>query len=63
MPFFGWLSDHWDRWTLYIAGEVLSAALAFPLFALIVIWGALVIAPTVIAAMCIGPATMFGPQA
>ena len=36
VPLCGWLSDRWGRRTLYIGGAVLSAALAFPLFSLIV---------------------------
>jgi MHS family shikimate/dehydroshikimate transporter-like MFS transporter len=63
VPFFGWLSDQWGRRTLYIGGAILSAALAFPLFSLIDSKDALFITVTMIVAMSVAHATMYGPQA
>jgi MFS transporter, MHS family, shikimate and dehydroshikimate transport protein len=63
VPFFGWLSDRWGRRTLYIGGAILSAVLAFPLFALIGSKDALIITVTMIVAMSVAHATMYGPQA
>jgi MFS transporter, MHS family, shikimate and dehydroshikimate transport protein len=63
VPFFGWLSDKWGRRTLYIGGAILSAALAFPLFSLIESKDALIITLTMIVAMSVAHATMYGPQA
>jgi MHS family shikimate/dehydroshikimate transporter-like MFS transporter len=63
VPFFGWLSDRWGRRTLYIGGAILSAALAFPLFSLVDSKDALIITVTMIVAMSVTHATMYGPQA
>jgi MHS family shikimate/dehydroshikimate transporter-like MFS transporter len=63
VPFFGWLSDHWGRRTLYFGGALLSALLAFPVFALVETRDPLIITLTLVLAMSIGHATMFGPQA
>jgi MHS family shikimate/dehydroshikimate transporter-like MFS transporter len=63
VPLFGWLSDRWGRRTLYIGGAVLSAALAFPLFSLIETNDALTITVTMIVAVSVAHATMYGPQA
>jgi len=63
VPFFGWLSDRWGRRTLYIGGAILSAALAFPLFSLIDSKDAFIITVTMIVAMSVAHATMYGPQA
>jgi MHS family shikimate/dehydroshikimate transporter-like MFS transporter len=63
VPLFGWLSDRWGRRTLYIGGAVLSAALAFPLFSLIETKDARTITVTMIVAVTIAHATMYGPQA
>ncbi len=63
VPFFGWLSDKWGRRTLYIAGALLSALLAFPVFALVETRDPTIITLTLVLAMSIGHATMFGPQA
>ena len=63
VPFFGWLSDHWGRRTLYLVGALLSALLAYPLFALVETRDPLVITLTLVVAMSIGHATMYGPQA
>jgi hypothetical protein len=52
----------WRR-TLYIGGAILSAALAFPLFSLIETKDPLLITMTLIVAMTIGHATIYGPQA
>jgi MHS family shikimate/dehydroshikimate transporter-like MFS transporter len=63
VPLCGWLSDRWGRRTLYIGGAVLSATLAFPLFSLIETKDAVTITVTMIVAVTIAHATMYGPQA
>jgi MHS family shikimate/dehydroshikimate transporter-like MFS transporter len=63
VPFFGWLSDKWGRRTLYLGGAFLSALLAFPLFAMIETRDPAIITVTLMLAMSIGHATMYGPQA
>ena len=63
VPFFGWLSDKWGRRTLYLGGAAVSALLAFPLFALVETRDPAIITVTLVLAMSIGHATMYGPQA
>lgn len=63
IPFFGWLSDVVGRRPLYIAGAVLSALLAFPVFALLETRDPLTVTLTLVAAMSLTHGVMFGPQA
>ncbi len=63
VPLFGWLSDLWGRRSLYLVGALLSALLAFPLFSLLQTRATPIVTLTLIVAMSIGHATMYGPQA
>jgi len=63
VPFFGWLSDRWGRRSLYLGGALLSIVMAFPLFTLIGTRDVGIITLTLVIAMSIGHATMYGPQA
>jgi MFS transporter, MHS family, shikimate and dehydroshikimate transport protein len=63
IPVFGALSDKFGRRPVYLFGALFSAAMAFPLFAMLgtknppVIWLAMVLG------MAVGHAAMYGPQA
>src|SRR5215469_864883 len=63
IPLFGALSDRIGRRPMYVAGAVLSAALAFPIFWLLETRDPSVILITIALAMSITHGAMFGPQA
>jgi MHS family shikimate/dehydroshikimate transporter-like MFS transporter len=63
IPLFGILSDKIGRKPMYAAGAILSALLAFPLFALLDTKDTLTISLTIAVVMSLTHALMFGPQA
>jgi MHS family shikimate/dehydroshikimate transporter-like MFS transporter len=63
IPLFGWLSDKVGRRRMYIAGALLSALSAFPLFWLLDSRDPTTVFVTIAVAMNLTHATMFGPQA
>ena len=63
MPFFGWLSDKIGRRPLYIAGAILSALLALPVFMLMETRDPVVVVLTLTVAMSLTHGLMFAPQA
>lgn len=63
IPLFGALSDRIGRKPMYIAGALLSAAIAFPIFWLLETKDPSIILITVAVAMSITHGAMFGPQA
>ena len=63
IPLFGILSDKIGRKPMYAAGAILSALLAFPLFALLDTKDTLTITLTIAVVMSLTHALMFGPQA
>ncbi len=62
-PLFGALSDQVGRKPLYLAGALLSAALAFPLFWLLQTRDPVVVVLTLVVFMSLTHGLMFGPQA
>ncbi len=63
MPLFGALSDRVGRKPLYVAGALLSAALAFPVFWLLETREPAVVVLTLVAVMSLTHGLMFSPQA
>jgi MFS transporter, MHS family, shikimate and dehydroshikimate transport protein len=63
IPLFGALSDRIGRKPMYVAGAVLSAAFAFPIFWLLETRDPSIILITIAVAMSITHGAMFGPQA
>lgn len=63
IPLFGALSDRVGRKPLYVAGSVLSAALAFPVFWLLETRDPTVVVLTLVVVMSLTHGLMFGPQA
>jgi MFS transporter, MHS family, shikimate and dehydroshikimate transport protein len=63
IPLFGALSDRIGRKPMYVAGAVLSAAFAFPIFWLLETRNPSIILITIAVAMSITHGAMFGPQA
>ena len=63
LPLFGALSDRIGRKPIYIAGAVLSAALAFPTFWLLQTRDPTVVVLTLVVVMSLTHGLMFGPQA
>jgi len=63
IPLFGILSDKIGRKPMYAVGAILSALLAFPLFALLDTKDTLTISLTIAVVMSLTHALMFGPQA
>jgi MHS family shikimate/dehydroshikimate transporter-like MFS transporter len=63
IPLFGALSDQVGRKAMYIAGAVLSAAAAFPVFWLLETKDPTIVIVTIAVAMSITHGMMFGPQA
>jgi MFS transporter, MHS family, shikimate and dehydroshikimate transport protein len=63
IPLFGALSDRIGRKPMYVAGGVLSAAFAFPIFWLLETRDPSIILITIAVAMSITHGAMFGPQA
>ena len=63
LPLFGALSDRIGRKPIYVAGAVLSAALAFPTFWLLQTRDPTVVVLTLVIVMSLTHGLMFGPQA
>ncbi len=63
IPLFGALSDRVGRKPLYVAGSVLSAALAFPVFWLLETRDPTIVVLTLVVVMSLTHGLMFGPQA
>jgi len=63
IPLFGALSDRIGRKALYVAGAILSAAAAFPVFWLLETKDPTIVIATIVVAMSITHGMMFGPQA
>lgn len=63
LPLFGALSDRIGRKPIYVAGAVLSAALAFPTFWLLQTRDPTVVVLTLVVVMSLTHGLMFGPQA
>ncbi len=63
IPLFGALSDRIGRKPIYVAGAVLSAALAFPTFWLLQTRDPTVVVLTLVVVMSLTHGLMFGPQA
>ena len=63
LPLFGALSDQIGRKPIYVAGAVLSAALAFPTFWLLQTRDPTVVVLTLVVVMSLTHGLMFGPQA
>jgi MHS family shikimate/dehydroshikimate transporter-like MFS transporter len=63
IPLFGALSDRVGRRPLYLAGAVLSAALAFPVFSLLETRDPTTVVLTIVVVMSLTHGLMFGPQA
>ncbi len=63
IPLFGALSDRVGRKALYVAGAVLSAALAFPVFSLLETRDPTVVVLTLVVVMSLTHGLMFAPQA
>jgi MFS family permease len=63
IPLFGALSDRIGRKPMYIAGALLSAAIAFPIFRMLDTRDPSLILITIAVAMSITHGAMFGPQA
>ena len=63
IPLFGVLSDRVGRKPLYVAGAVLCAALAFPVFWLLDTRDPTVVVLTLVVVMSLTHGLMFGPQA
>jgi MFS transporter, MHS family, shikimate and dehydroshikimate transport protein len=63
IPLFGALSDRIGRKPMYVAGAVLSAAFAFPIFWFLETRNPSIILITIAVAMSITHGAMFGPQA
>ncbi len=63
IPLFGVLSDRIGRKPLYVAGAVLCAALAFPVFSLLDTRDPTVVVLTLVVAMSLTHGLMFSPQA
>jgi MFS transporter, MHS family, shikimate and dehydroshikimate transport protein len=63
IPLFGALSDRIGRKPMYVAGAVLSATFAFPIFWLLETRDPSIILMTIAVAMSITHGAMFGPQA
>jgi len=63
IPLFGALSDRVGRKPLYVAGAVLSAALAFPVFWLLETRDPTIVVLTLVVVMSLTHGLMFGPQA
>lgn len=63
IPLFGALSDRIGRKPIYVAGAVLSAALAFPTFWLLQTRDSMVVVLTLVVVMSLTHGLMFGPQA
>jgi len=63
IPLFGALSDRVGRKPLYVAGAVLSAALAFPVFWLLETLDPTTVVLTLVVVMSLTHGLMFGPQA
>jgi len=63
IPLFGALSDRVGRKPLYIAGAILSAAFAFPMFWLLETRDPTIVVLTIVVVMSLTHGLMFGPQA
>jgi MHS family shikimate/dehydroshikimate transporter-like MFS transporter len=63
IPLFGALSDRIGRKAMYVAGAILSALAAFPLFWLLDTKNPTIVVITIMVAMSITHGTMFAPQA
>jgi MFS transporter, MHS family, shikimate and dehydroshikimate transport protein len=63
IPMFGALSDRVGRKALYVAGAILSAIAAFPVFLLLQTKDPTIVIATLMVAMNITHGMMFGPQA
>jgi metabolite-proton symporter len=63
VPLWGWLSDHWGRKPMYLAGAVVTTLWAFPLFGLMNTESPFLIAVGIVVGVNIGHDLMYGPQA
>jgi MFS family permease len=63
LPFFGWLSDRVGRRPVYLFGAIFTGLFAFPFFRLVETANAAWMVLAVVAALVLGHAAMYGPQA